>query len=258
MLNSLSKMLVLPAGSPTPGFLSGRSTPGLQVGGLIIAIFLAVFPALAQQQSPEAPQQSSTQQLPPAASPSSDSSKANATPNADPAVDPEPANVIKNDRLFGVLPNYTTVENEQQFGPLTVKAKFKLAADSSFDPYTFPFIGFIALIGQAQNSEPSYGQGLKGYAKRYGTSYGDAIIGTFMTTSVMPSLLHEDPRYFQLGTGSLLHRITYSASRIVITRTDSGGRQFNYSEIGGNLVAAGISNIYHPAEDRTISNTLSV
>lgn len=213
---------------------------------LILAIFLTAFPVLAQQTQP------------PATAAPGDPSKANASTNSDAPIAAQPANVIKNDRLFGVIPNYTTVETEDQFGPLGTKGKFMLAVDSSFDPYTFPFIGFIALIGQAENSEPSYGQGLKGYAKRYGTSYGDAIIGTFMTTSVAPSLLHQDPRYFQLGTGSIFHRSMYSVSRIFVTRTDSGGRQFNYSEIGGNLVAAGISNIYHPAQDRTLSNTMSV
>jgi hypothetical protein len=164
----------------------------------------------------------------------------------------------KNDRLFEVLPNYTTVESEDAFGPLTPGAKFKLATDSAIDPVTFPFIGFVALLGQAQNSEPSYGQGLKGYAKRYGTSYGDAIIGTYMTVGVYPSILKQDPRYFQLGHGSVTHRALYSISRIFWTRTDSGSHEFNYSEIVGNLTAAGISNIYHPAEDRTFTNTLSV
>jgi hypothetical protein len=138
----------------------------------------------------------------------------------------------KNDRLFDVLPNYTTVESEDEFGRLTTGSKFKLATDSALDPVTFPFIGFVALLGQAQNSEPSYGQGLKGYAKRYGTSYGDAIIGTYMTVGVFPSMLKEDPRYFQLGHGSLSHRTLYSVSRIFWTRTDSGGHTFNYSEIG--------------------------
>ena len=164
----------------------------------------------------------------------------------------------KNDRLFGVIPNYTTVENQDRFSRLSTKGKFKLAVDSAFDPYTFPFIGFIALIGQAENSEPSYGQGFEGYGKRYGTAYGDAIIGTFMTTSIFPSMLHQDPRYYQLGEGSFLHRTSYAVSRIVITRSDSRKREFNTSEIAGNLVAAGISNIYHPANDRSIANTLSV
>lgn len=164
----------------------------------------------------------------------------------------------KNDRLFGVIPNYTTVENEDQFGPLGAKGKFRMAADSDFDPYTFPFVGFIALIGQAQNSEPSYGQGFQGYAKRYGTSYGDATIGTTMTVAVFPTLLRQDPRYFQLGEGSVLRRTEYAISRIFITRSDGGSKQFNASEIAGNLVAAGISNAYHPPEDRTLGNTLSV
>lgn len=167
-------------------------------------------------------------------------------------------NTVNTDRLFGVLPNYATVETEHQFGPLSTKDKFKLTADSMFDPVTFPFIGFVALIGQAENSEPSYGQGFGGYAKRYGTSYADAGIGTLMTTSVFPSLLHQDPRYFQLGKGSIGHRILYSLSRTVFTRNDSGNHGFNYSEIVGNGVAAGISNAYHPEDDRTLSNTISV
>jgi hypothetical protein len=209
-----------------------------------IAILLVAIPSMAQQQ--------------PATTPSSNASKPDAVAPPSRTTEPPAANVIKNDRLFGVIPNYTTVENEDKYGPLTPKGKFRIAADSSFDPYTFPFIGFIALVGQAEDSEPAYGQGLKGYAKRYGTSYGDAIIGTFMTTAVAPSILHEDPRYFQLGTGSVFHRAMYSVSRIFVTRTDTGSHNFNYSEIGGNLVAAGISNIYHPAEDRTVSNTMSV
>jgi hypothetical protein len=231
---------------------NARSGPsGLFTGRLIIAILLAAFPVLAQQQK--------TQQDPSStASPTSAAPTAAASTNPDLPDAPLPVNAIKDDRIFGVMPNYTTVETEDQFGPISTKGKYMLSVKSAFDPYTFAFIGFDSLIGQAQNSEPSYGQGLKGYARRYGTDYGDAIIGTFMTTSVAPSILKQDPRYFQLGKGSIWHRAIYSASRMIITRSDSGARQFNYSEIGGNLVAAGISNLYHPAEDRTLSNTLSV
>lgn len=178
------------------------------------------------------------------------------TPGKNP--DPSLANTAKNDRLFGVIPNYTTVENEDKFGPMSAKGKFKMAADSVFDPYTFPFIGFVALIGQAENSEPSYGQGFEGYAKRYGTSFADAGIGTTMTVAVFPSLLHQDSRYFQLGRGSVGRRTMYAVSRIFVTRADSGSHQFNASEIVGNLAAAGISNAYHPAEDRGVGNTLSI
>lgn len=163
-----------------------------------------------------------------------------------------------NDRLFGVLPNYTTVERHDRYSPVSAKGKYKLWLDSTVDPYLFPFMGVIALIGQAEDTEPSYGQGLKGYAKRYATSYADEAIGGFMTTATFPAVFHQDPRYYQLGEGSFAHRALYAVSRTLITKSDSGRREFNVSEIAGNLVASGISQSYHPADERTFSNTLSV
>jgi hypothetical protein len=172
---------------------------------------------------------------------------------------PVPSNIApKNDRLFFVLPNYLTVENRQQFEPLTTGTKFKLSAKTMSDPVTVSFIGAIALMGQARNSDPSYGQGFSGYAKRYATFYADTGIGTLMTTSVFPTLLHQDPRYFQLGSGGIWRRAMYSVSRIFVTRGDTGAVQFNSSEIVGNAVAAGISNAYHPQSQRTLGNTVSV
>ena len=165
---------------------------------------------------------------------------------------------LKNNRLFYVLANYSTVEKQDQFGTLSAKTKFKLSVKTMSDPITVSFLGVIALMGQANNSQPSYGQGLKGYGKRYATTYTDSAIGTLMTTSVFPTLLHQDPRYFQLGTGTTWHRAKYSLSRIFVTRSDSGKTQFNYSEIVGNAVAAGISNAYHPEYQRTFGNTMTV
>ena len=225
-----------------------QRTPRIVFGLIAWTIWLWALPARAQQQQPAAASAASSSSQPQAGNASS----------GDKGTQEQGQNAVNNDRLFGVLPNYATVETEHQFGPLTVKDKFKLTADSMFDPITFPFIGLQALIAQGQNSDPEFGQGLKGYGARYGTAYGDALIGTAMTTSVFPSLLHEDPRYFQLGRGSILHRTLYSVSRIFVTRGDDGNHGFNYSEIAGNFVAAGISNAYHPAQERTISNTLSV
>jgi hypothetical protein len=165
---------------------------------------------------------------------------------------------LKNDRLFYALANYTTVEKLDNFGTLSAKTKFALSAKTMSDPITVSFIGAIALIGQARNSDPSYGQGLQGYTKRYGTFFADTGIGTLMTTSVLPTLLHQDPRYFQLGTGTPWHRTMYSVSRIFVTRADRGEVQFNYSEIVGTAVAAAISNTYHPQNQRTLGNTLGV
>jgi hypothetical protein len=164
----------------------------------------------------------------------------------------------KNDRLFGVLPNYLTVENEAKAPSLTSGGKYKLAAEGSFDPVIYPFIGFLALISQGQNSEPGYGQGAAGYGRRYAAAFADSTIGNFMTGAIFPSLLKQDPRYFQLVRGGFKRRAIYSVSRILITRADSGHNQFNSSEIAGNLVAAGISISYHPAGDRTLVDTMSV
>jgi hypothetical protein len=166
--------------------------------------------------------------------------------------------VLKNNRLFYVLANYSTVERHDDFGTLSPKTKFKLSVKTMTDPITVSFLGAIALMGQARNSDPSYGQGLQGYSKRYATTYTDSAVGTLMTTSVFPTLLHQDPRYFQLGTGGKWHRVKYSVSRIFITRSDSGKTQFNYSEIVGNAVAAGISNAYHPDYQRNFGSTMSV
>jgi hypothetical protein len=216
------------------------------------AVFLCSFPISAQPQSP-----------------------ANSDPRPSVAASPEPVSLKgassselvapiqsqvtpKNDRLFGVLPNYTTVENQDQFAPLSAKTKFKLSVKTMSDPVTISFIGAIALIGQARNSDPSYGQGFEGYGKRYATLFADTGIGTMMTTSVFPTLLRQDPRYFQLGRGGIWHRTMYSVSRIFVTRTDRGALQFNYSEIVGNAVAAGISNAYRPQNQRTLGNTLGV
>jgi hypothetical protein len=109
---------------------------------------------------------------------------------------------LKNDRLFFVLADDTFVEKQDKFAPLSAKTKFLLSVKTMSDPVTISFIGAIALVGQARDSDPTYGQGLQGYAKRYATFYADTGIGTLMTTSVFPALLHQDPRYFQLGTGS--------------------------------------------------------
>jgi hypothetical protein len=164
-----------------------------------------------------------------------------------------------NDRLFWTLPDFLTVKNQGLYPPLTVGQKFKVVARSSFDWVEYPWIGFLAGISQAENSEPGYGQGAEGYAKRYGSTFGDSVIENFMTGAVMPSVLRQDPRYFQLGEGGFWHRTEYAVSRNWITRSDSGKKEFNFSEIGGAAIAAAISTYsYHPRSDRTVGNTASV
>jgi len=184
-----------------------------------------------------------------------------------------------NDRLFLALPNFLTLENAGNVPPLTTAQKFKVVALGSFDKIEFPWYGFLSGISQAENSEPGYGQGWKGYAKRYGSAFADGTIENFLTSAVLPTILRQDPRFFQSSEGGFAHRTGYAVSRIFVTRTDSGGTQFNYSEIVGSAIAAAIStSAYHPrafittrynpttgmltyvhnASDRTLPNTLSV
>jgi hypothetical protein len=164
-----------------------------------------------------------------------------------------------NDRLFYALPNFLTLENGGQVPPLTTGQKFKVVTRGSFDYIQIPWYAFLAGIGQAQNSEPGYGQGAQGYGKRFGASFADGTIENYLTGAVLPSLLRQDPRFFQSGKGGFWRRTGYAMSRIVVTRTDSGHEQFNFSEVFGSAASAAISTYsYHPSDDRTLSNTASV
>jgi hypothetical protein len=158
-----------------------------------------------------------------------------------------------NDRIFEVLPNYGTVENAQALPALTSSQKFRLATASVFDWGAYPFNGALSAIAQARNDPKEWGQGWGAYGRRFGANFADNSIGTYMTTAIFPSLLHEDPRYYQLGKGRFVHRAYHGINRLFVARTDSGHDHFNYSESVGNAVAAAISNVYHVPADRTAS-----
>jgi hypothetical protein len=164
-----------------------------------------------------------------------------------------------NNRLFGVLPNFLTVENAGSVPPLTAAQKFELTARGSFDWAEFGWYGALAGIGQLEHSDAGQGEGAAGYGRRYAMAFADGTIENFATKAIFPSLLHQDPRYFQLGKGGIGHRTWYAVSRIFITRSDSGHPAFNYSEVVGSGVAAGISAYtYHPANDRNLATVGSV
>ena len=163
-----------------------------------------------------------------------------------------------NDRIFMVIPNYATVEHPGgEYQPISAKEKFKLGALDAFDPYSFPIAGVLAGIAQADDEDHAWGQGLKGYGKRYAAGYGDAITGSFMTTGVFPSILHEDPRYYRKGSGGFWPRTGYAFKRLLVIRTDSGGTTFNFSEFGGNATAGALSLTWHSAEERNFESFVS-
>jgi hypothetical protein len=163
----------------------------------------------------------------------------------------------KNDRMFYVMPNYLTVENQAKVPPLTWKQKFSTTADGTFDPYEFVINGVLAGIRQAHDAYPAFGEGLEGYGKRYGAAFADGTDENMMVGGVFPSILRTDPRYYQLSHGKFFHRVLYAISRIAVTRTDSGKNVFNVSEFAGAGVAAGISNLYYPHSEASIDTTLT-
>jgi hypothetical protein len=168
---------------------------------------------------------------------------------------PEQNGKVSKNHIFWVIPNYRADESQAEFKPLTRGAKFKVAVDDSFDPSAFLVAGVFAGMSMAQKQYPHFGQGAEGFGKYYGGAFADQAIGNFMTEALFPVILRQDPRYFTKGKGGFWKRTGYAISREVVTRGDSGHSQFNTSELAGNAVAAGISNLYYPSQDRSFSNT---
>jgi hypothetical protein len=162
----------------------------------------------------------------------------------------------KPERIFGVVPAYS-VTDAQNAPPLTSRQKFQLFVSGTLDPFPFVAYAIQAGVEQAGNAHSDYGQGAAGYAKRFGAALADGTSARFFGTYVFPSLLHQDPRYFRKGGGNSWSRVGYSMSRGFVTRADSGSTQPNWSNIVGKFTAAGLSNLYYPADDRGGSLTLS-
>ena len=159
-------------------------------------------------------------------------------------------------RLFGIVPNYRTSPSLVNYQPLTTGQKFHLASTDAFDRGTFLLAAAFAGEGQLTNANPSFGQGVKGYAHYFVTSYADWAVGDYMTEAIWPSMFHQDPRYFRKGHGSGLSRLGAAVGQIFWTHTDSGGHMFNFSEIGGNASAVAISQAYYP-ENRSAGQAAS-
>ncbi|MGD0891809.1 MAG: hypothetical protein ABR923_09770 [Terracidiphilus sp.] len=159
-------------------------------------------------------------------------------------------------RVMGVMATFNTTSNQDAL-PLSPAQKFKLFFKSSTDPWPFMLAAVVAGIGQADDSNAEWGQGMQGYAKRFGGAYSDAFIGNFFGNAVLPSLWHEDPRYFQKGTGSAKKRFLWAAASTVWCRRDNGKWGPNYSNVVGNLIGSAISRSYYPASERTVSDTIT-
>jgi hypothetical protein len=161
----------------------------------------------------------------------------------------EQLKVAEQQRVFGFIPNFYVVYDSKNAVPLTAKLKFKLALRVSVDPITVAGVAFMAGIDQAANT-PDYVQGAKGYGQRLGTVAADGFSDILIGGAILPSLLHQDPRYFYQGTGTTKSRLTHALSAPFICKGDNGKWQPNYSTIGGNLASSALSNAYYPQSNR--------
>jgi hypothetical protein len=198
--------------------------------------------------------QSPVQHNPPKGQTSQEDSGTNTSPDSAVGTGTQPSGQQPK-RILGIIPNYRAVSADTQLPPLSPAGNFMLATKDSFDYSSFLLAGVLSGIGQAHKSQPTFGQGAKGYGRYYWHSLADTISGNYFTEAIVPTIAREDPRYYTLGHGGFLHRTGYSISRIVITKTDSGHQSFNFSEIAGNGAAAGLSNLYYPQPERTWTKT---
>jgi hypothetical protein len=152
-------------------------------------------------------------------------------------------------RLVGIFPNFY-VSYLADAAPLTARLKFQLAWKTLVDPFTFALMAGVAGFEQAENSFSGYGQGVQGYAKRFGAAYANQASGTFFGGAILPSLFKQDPRYFVRGTGSKKSRFFYALASTVICKGDNRHWQPNYSYVLGDLASGGLSNLYYPAQNR--------
>jgi hypothetical protein len=200
---------------------------------------------------PDAPSPSAPQQTQIASAASPDGGGAGVTSAA---VDPL-AQGRQTKRIMFIVPNFRAVSADQTLPPQSVKEKLKSTMLDSFDYSSFMFVGVQAGIGQATNSYPYFGQGMKGYGRYYWHTLADAINENAWVGFIVPSLLQQDNRYYTLGQGPISKRMGYAVTRVFITRTDDGNKSFNYSEVLGAGAFSAVANLYYPSQERTLVKT---
>ena len=208
-------------------------------------------------------QQSAQQPAPASATPAQDSSSSPA-PSAQPDTEKsqhdkaeEQIKEQEQQRIVGILPSFN-VSYRSDAVSLTAKQKLSLAFRSSVDPVAFAVAGVAAGYHEVVDDDPGFGWGAEGYGKRWGAAYLDSFDGAMIGNGILPSILHQDPRYFRLGHGTTSHRLLYALATNVICKHDNTGKwEPSYSNILGNIAAGGISNLYYPSDGSGIGQTFS-
>jgi hypothetical protein len=161
--------------------------------------------------------------------------------------------VEEQQRVLGVIPNiYVVYEPHPE--PLTTRMKFHMAYKSLTNPFFFVRTAAWAGVQQARNNPEEWRQGAEGYGKRLGAGFADGVTGSLISNAILPSLLHQDPRYFYQGSGTKKSRALHAMLAAFVCKGDNGAWQPNYSQWGGSLIGYSISTAYYPSSDRTAAH----
>jgi hypothetical protein len=161
-------------------------------------------------------------------------------------------------RIMGMLPNFRSVSAGANVPRETTRQKFVTATLDNFDYTSLFFAGVIAADSFALKATPEFHQGAAGFGRYYWHTVADQSMENYAVEMILPTLTHEDSRYFAMGKagGGYWKRAGYSLSRAAVARTDSGKPTFNVSEVAGSALAASISIFYYPSAYRTVGNGL--
>lgn len=237
-----------PGATPAVGtVLPDAPLPALQVG----SIQQPPTPSQEPAQQPASTQQPASQ---PSQQPTgqSSSSAQNATPPAREKTKQEQAEEEvkeqEHQRVAGIVPSFNVTYRADAVS-LTTKQKFELQLHAAIDPYTFSLAAIVAGLDEAEDNNSGFGWGPAGYGKRVAAEYADNVIGNTLGNALLPSILHQDPRYFRLGHGSALHRVLYAFATTWVCKHDNTHKwEPNYSNVLGNMIAGEISNLYYPEQ----------
>jgi hypothetical protein len=171
----------------------------------------------------------------------------------DPSLPPGSQPLVKR-RILHLIPDFQSVHPGARAAPLSTRQKFRVFAGETFDPSLIVIAAAVAGIQQAGDTAPNYGQGGGPYAQRFGATTANFALASFYSQALLPTLFHQDPRYFRKESGSTTSRLWYAITRTVVTRQDSGRSNFNYSHVGGLAAMTATQNLYYPPVNRTASD----
>jgi hypothetical protein len=156
-------------------------------------------------------------------------------------------------RILGLMPNYRAVSAGVLPPPPTPREAFKIATENSFDYSAFVFVGITSLLAEGTNAHPQLGKGVGGYWAYSWRGYLDKTDGNYWVDAIMPTVFHQDERYYAMGEGGILKRGVYAATRVIVTPNDHGKSSFNAAEILGRGVSQAISLAYYPSQTQSFS-----